>query len=268
MKRAFTYPVTFFLGVLLVSSALGANKSVPPDSVKYHFNPIVVTATKARGALRDVDATVSVVPASTPRLFGARTVPDALNYATPGIYVTQRGVMGFGVAAGAAGGITLRGVGGTPNTQILMLINGRPDFMGMMGHPLPDAYDLESVDRIEVVRGPASVLYGSNAMGGVINIIPHRVRYRGFESRARAQRGTYNTRVISALHGGNTGKVDYVVTGSAKHTDGHRPSSQFDGSNGYAHVAYRPHANLEISANANVAKYKAYDPGPVSKPYT
>ncbi len=268
MKRTSLVGITFLLaGLPLVSVVAGAN-TVPADSVKYHFNPIVVTANKARGALRDVDATVSVIPASTPRLFGATTVPDALNYATPDIYVTQRGVMGFGVAAGAAGGITLRGVGGTPNTQILMLINGRPDFMGMMGHPLPDAYDLESVDRIEVVRGPASVLYGSNAMGGVINIIQHRVRHRGFESSARVRRGSYNTRVLSAMHGGNTGRFDYMVTGSTKHTDGHRPSSQFDASNGSAHLAYRPHAALEISANANVARYKAYDPGPISKPYT
>ncbi|NOZ56985.1 MAG: TonB-dependent receptor [Calditrichaeota bacterium] len=268
MKRTPLVATTFLLVILLSLSAVAETNSTPADSVKYHFNPIVVTATKARGALRDVDATVSVIPASTPRLFGATTVPDALNYATPGIYVTQRGVMGFGVAVGAAGGITLRGVGGTPNTEILMLINGRPDFMGMMGHPLPDAYDLESVDRIEVVRGPASVLYGSNAMGGVINIIQHRVRHPGFESSARVRRGTYNTRVISAMHGGNTGKFDYIVTGSSKHTDGHRPSSQFDGSNGSAHVAYRPHANLEVSVNANIAKYKAYDPGPVTKPYT
>jgi outer membrane receptor for ferrienterochelin and colicin len=52
-----------------------------------------------------------------------------------------------------------------------MLIDGHPQFMGIMGHPLPDSYVASDAERVEVIRGPASILYGTNAMGGVINII-------------------------------------------------------------------------------------------------
>jgi hypothetical protein len=62
-------------------------------------------------------------------------------------------------------------LGGNPTTGVLMLIDGHPQFMGIMGHPLPDSYVASDVERVEVIRGPASILYGTNAMGGVINII-------------------------------------------------------------------------------------------------
>ena len=86
-------------------------------------------------------------------------------------------------ASGAAGGISIRGIGGSPNTQMLVLIDGHPQFMGLMGHPLPDAYVASDVERVEVVRGPASILYGTNAMGGVINIITRAVYKRQEQGR-------------------------------------------------------------------------------------
>ena len=45
--------------------------------------------------------------------------------------------------------------------RVLVLIDGHPQYMGMMGHPLPDVYELAMAEKIEVVRGPASLLYGS-----------------------------------------------------------------------------------------------------------
>jgi len=251
----------------LPATRLTAGDETLSDSVKYTFNPIIVTADKAEGPLRDVDATISVLPASLPRILGATTVPEALVQAVPGLFVSQRGVMGYGIGPGAAGTITMRGIGGFPNTQVLILVEGRPDFMGMMGHPLPDAYDLESAERIEVVRGPASVLYGSNAMGGVINIIPRRVRRPGTETHFKARGGSWDTRLFSAQHGSNFGKWDYYLTAAVKHTDGHRPESRFDGQNYSFRTAFRPDPRLEISSSGYVADYKSYDPGPVSNPY-
>ena len=70
--------------------------------------------------------------------------------------------MGYGVSGGAAGQMTLRGIGGTatggPTTGLLVLIDGHPQYMGLMGHPIADAYQSMLADRVEVVRGPASVL--------------------------------------------------------------------------------------------------------------
>lgn len=90
--------------------------------------------------------------------------------------------MGYGVSTGAAGGMSLRGIGagvnaaGGPTTSLLVLIDGHPQYMGLMGHPIADAYQSMMAERVEVLRGPASVLYGSNAMGGVINIVTRKMR--------------------------------------------------------------------------------------------
>ena len=51
--------------------------------------------------------------------------------------------------------------------------------MGLMGHPIADAYQTMMAERVEVLRGPASVLYGSNAMGGVINIVTRKMQEDG-----------------------------------------------------------------------------------------
>ena len=62
-----------------------------------------------------------------------------------------------------------------------------------MGHPIADAYQSMLAERVEVVRGPASVLYGSNAMGGVINIVTRKQREEGIRTDLQAAYGSYNT---------------------------------------------------------------------------
>ena len=52
-----------------------------------------------------------------------------------------------------------------------MLFDGQPQWAGILGHSLPDTYVASDVERVEVIRGPGALLYGSNAMGGVVNII-------------------------------------------------------------------------------------------------
>lgn len=70
----------------------------------------------------------------------------------------------------AAGGISLRGLSGG-SAQMMVLVDGHPQYAGIFGHPISDAYQSLLADKVEVLRGPASVLYGSNAMGGVVNIV-------------------------------------------------------------------------------------------------
>ena len=57
---------------------------------------------------------------------------------------------------------------------MLVLIDGHPQYNGVYGHPISDSYQTLMAERVEVLRGPASVLYGSNAMGGVLNIVTRR----------------------------------------------------------------------------------------------
>ncbi|MFW6290090.1 MAG: TonB-dependent receptor plug domain-containing protein, partial [Mariniphaga sp.] len=148
----------------------GAQINNYPDTVK--IDEVIVTGSRVEVARRNVPLTVSTVERSQIERSNESAILPVLSRRIPGLFVTERGVTGFGVGTGSAGQISMRGVGGTaPNTQVLVLIDGHPQFQGLFGHPLPDAYVSSDVEKVEVIRGPASILYGSNAMGGVINII-------------------------------------------------------------------------------------------------
>lgn len=63
--------------------------------------------------------------------------------------------------------------------------------MGLMGHPIADAYQSMLTEKVEVLRGPASVLYGSNAMGGVINIVTRKQQDEGVRTNMQVGYGSY-----------------------------------------------------------------------------
>ena len=208
--------------ILVFSVGLLYARTESQDSVKYRFNPVVVTATKIAGVQKDIAASVSVIDEKLIENSVANSVFDLVTQNVPGVFISERAVMGYGVSTGAAGGISIRGIGGSPVTGVLVLRDGRPDIMGMMGHPIPDAYSLDGVERIEVVRGPASFLYGTNAMGGVINIVSKRSTEDGFNTQVSAGMGSFDTRNYRIAHGGKSGIFEYHVTAGRNETDGHR----------------------------------------------
>jgi len=183
---------------LLFSTAVKAQN----DSIKtINLDEIVVTGTKTAVNRNNVPLTVSVIPMEKIENSSESALLPVLAEQVPGLFVTERGITGFGVSTGSAGQISLRGIGGSPNTQVLILLNGNPQFMGIMGHPLPDAYVASDVEKVEVIRCPASTLYGTNAMGGVINIITRQQNEEGFKANARVMYGSYNTQKYM-LNGG------------------------------------------------------------------
>lgn len=249
---------------LSVLTPVGAQSE--KDSVKYKFNPVVVTATKVEGAQRDIAASVSVLDETVIAQAMTGSALELVKHHVPSVFITERAVMGYGVAGGAAGGISIRGVGGSPVTGVLVLRDGRPDIMGMMGHPLPDAYSLEGLERIEVVRGPASFLYGTNAMGGVINLVSKKVREDGFQTRVSGGAGNFNSQKLNVHHGAKLGAFDYYVTASTQRTDGHRNDSDYDGSFFTAHVGYQLSQATSVELNANYSDTYLLDPGTILDP--
>jgi iron complex outermembrane receptor protein len=179
----------------------------------------------------------------------------------PGLFVTERGITGFGVSTGSAGQITLRGIGGSPNTQVLVLLNGNPQFMGIMGHPLADAYEASDVEKVEVIRGPASTLYGTNAMGGVINIITKEQKEDGFKANARLMYGSYNTQKYMVNGGFKKNGLSVFASFNHDQTNGHRDSSDFKINNGYFRVGYDINKNFKINGDFSLANFDGTDPG-------
>ncbi|MGD9929691.1 MAG: TonB-dependent receptor [Mangrovibacterium sp.] len=230
------------------------------DTIK--IEEVVVTGTPVKVHRNNVPLAISVVSREQIAESTESALLPLLSGQVPGLFVTERGITGFGVATGSAGQITIRGIGGNPTTGVLMLIDGHPQFMGIMGHPLPDSYIASDVERVEVIRGPGSTLYGSNAMGGVINIITRQQNQNGINGNAKMMYGSYNTQKYSGSAGyRNNG---FSLFGSVNHdrTDGHRDNSDFKITNGYLKTGYQFNEHLSASADISLANFKTTDPGP------
>ena len=131
---------------------------------------VVVTGTRNATDVRHLPMTVTVIDHDLLTTDHQMSVLPTVMREVPGLFVTSRSMMGYGVSTGAAGGINLRGITGGAG-QLMVLIDGHPQYQGIYGHPISDSYQTLMAECVEVLRGPASVLYGSNAMGGVLNIV-------------------------------------------------------------------------------------------------
>ncbi len=251
--------------------SIGRNQSLEID---FNMQPtvlesemVVVTGTRVEVARKNVPLTISVISEDEIRQSSETALLPVLSERVPGVFVTERGVTGFGVADGAAGNITVRGVGGSPNTQVLVLIDGSPQFMGIFGHPLPDAYVASDVERIEVIRGPASILYGTSAMGGVVNIITKKQKTDGLTMNGRMILGSYNTQKYTGSGGYKLNNLNVFASINHDRTDGHRENSDFDINNGYLKAGYALNPHISMVAGCNIIKFKTNDPGMVSSPH-
>lgn len=154
----------------------------------------------------------------------------------PGLFVTERGFMGYGVSGGSAGAVNIRGVG--QGNKVLFLIDGQPQWAGVFGHSLPDTYVTNGVERVEVVKGPSSLLYGSNAMGGSVNIITRRQTRDGVFGSARAMFGSFSTQKFAVSTGVKKGKFSATVAGQVDRSNGNREGSEFWLANEFMQVQY------------------------------
>ena len=268
------FVLAFFTGCLISAVSLQAQTS--KDSTKvarsYAINEVVVTGTRRETDVRHLPMTVSVV--GRPQLEASQqtSVLPVLNSQVPGFFSTSRGVMGYGVATGASGQMSLRGIGGPaqaalPTTGLLVLIDGHPQYMGLMGHPIADAYQTMMAERVEVLRGPASVLYGSNAMGGVINIVTRKMQEDGIRTNINIGAGAYGSVQTEATNRIRKGRFSSTVTASYNRTDGHRADMAFEQYGGYAKLGYDFTDNWKVWGDVNVTRFNATNPGSVMKPY-
>ena len=226
---------------------------------------VVVTGTRDRSDIRLLSQSVSVVDRTTIDNSMQPSLLPVLTEHVPGLFTTSRGIMGYGVSDGAAGGISLRGLTGGSG-RMMVLIDGHPQYAGIFGHPVSDAYQSMLAEKVEVLKGPASVLYGSNAMGGVINIVTRRMDSDGVKTGLRAGYGSFNTLETELVNRVRKGRFSSVASLSYNRTDGHRSGMGFEQYSGYAKAGYELSANWDISADVNLTHFNASYPGPVSAP--
>ena len=264
-----------FAALLLTSplrAALPAETQTPADEERPHpIDSVVVTGARYRTDIRHLPMTVSTVGREQIERSHEQSLLPILTEQVPGLFATGRGMMGYGVSTGAAGQISIRGIGGTPQaglptTGMMVLIDGHPQYMGLMGHPIADAYQSMLTERVEVLRGPASVLYGSNAMGGVINIVTRKPKDDGVRTGLHIGYGSYNTLQTEATNQVRLKRFSSVVTGSYNRTDGHRPRMGFEQYGGYAKVGYEIARAWHVEADVNLTHFNASNPGSLAAP--
>lgn len=238
------------------------------DKTDTHLtDEVVVTGTKPQTDVRHLSQSVSVVNRSAIEQSMQTSLLPLLTDQVPGLFATARGVMGYGVSGGASGAISLRGISGASG-RLMVLIDGHPQYMGLMGHPIADVYQSYMADRVEVLRGPASVLYGSNAMGGVVNIVTRQMHDDGMRTRLHAGYGSYNTLETEATSLLRSGKFSSAIGLSYNRTDGHRTGMGFEQFGGFAKLGYDISASWKMRAAVDVTHFNASQPGSVSAPLT
>ena len=225
---------------------------------------VIISANKIEVNRNSVPLTLSVIDREQIESSSESALLPVLSQHVPGLFVTQKGITGFGVSEGAAGTVNIRGVGS--GNKVLMLFDGQPQWAGVFGHSLPDTYVASDVERVEVIRGPGSLLYGSNAMGGVVNIITRRHKQEGRRTQARVMYGSYNTQKYMVNNGYNKGGFSSFISLNHDRTDGHRPHSDFRMTNGFANLGYTFNAQYKLSGDVSIAKSNYQNPGKVSDP--
>lgn len=264
MKKGFL----FISGLLAGSVALATEPVQPIESLEVdsliNLQGVVISANKIQVNRNSVPLTISVINRDQIEASSESALLPVLSEHVPGLFVTEKGVTGFGVSSGSAGTVNIRGVG--QGNKVLMLFDGQPQWAGVFGHSLPDTYVASDIERVEVIRGPGSLLYGSNAMGGVVNIITRQHKQDGRRTQARVMYGSYNTQKYMVNNGYNIGNFSSFISLNHDRSDGHRPDSKFDITNGFANLGYRLDNHYKVTGSLSLAKYNTEDPGQITSP--
>ena len=234
------------------------------DSIK--LGEVIVTGTRNATDARYLPQTVTVIDRrQLTEQYQSNVLPTVMQQ-VPGLFVTSRSVLGYGVSGGAAGGINMRGIAGGGG-QMMVLIDGHPQYQGIYGHPISDSYQTLMAERVEVLRGPASMLYGSNAMGGVINIVTRRpADGNSVATTVNLGAGSYGTFQAEASNQIRSGRFSSTIAAQYGRTDNHRPHMGFEQYGGYVKLGYDFNEHWRAYVDANLTHFNASQPGSTSAP--
>jgi len=195
----------------------GADTTPPPPAFA---ETVVVTATLAPAPVSEIPASVDVVDAREIAARGVDLVIDLLR-TLPGLALTQ---------SGSPGKVASLFTRGTSSAQTLVLLDGV-----VLNDPVLGAFDwsgeaTDGLERVEVVRGPFSALWGSSAVGGVVQLVTHRAE-RG-EAAVRLEAGARDFRRVGLAAGAPFGRFDLDVAGHLRRGEGEVENDFFDSDEG------------------------------------
>ncbi len=183
---------------------------------------IVITGTKTRHTLRDVPVEAIVLTKEEIQSANVKNVAEALNL-VPGIYKVGKGVVNQGM----------------PHGYTLMLVDGQRVYKCPGRMPELNSYPVDMIEKVEIVKGASSTLYGSDAIGGVVNIITKTASPKPTFS-GSAGLGNYGTQVYNIGHRNTVGKFGYSLNYARHLSDGKDPDlDQYKHNDVTADLRYR-----------------------------
>lgn len=231
--------------LILGCVTIGGNTVFAENSAEeFTLDPMVITATRSEKIDVDVPASTTILSTQDLKNTGAQNLQVALGRVPGLIYKTF--APGGGAMGTMANEIAIRGV----SNGTLVMLNGTP--MNLRGKYFLDAIPVESVERVEIVKGGGSVLYGSEAMGGVINIITK----KEFSNSVSVGYGNYGQQKYSATVGAGDLNIGYTLekwgdvdTISRSHDKGNKHTDMTGSEKRNLFVNYKLNDNLNFLYN-------------------
>jgi len=242
--------------VSVVALILGFGSIVSAQEQNVKLNEVVVTATKTEKELKDVTQSVTVITAAELRNSGATNAAEALRTVT-GVALTDQGTRGS---------LATLSIRGTSYSQVLVLLDGvrmnSPRDSGVDLSALPVA--LEDIERIEIVRGPGSALYGADAVGGVVNIITKKPV--STVSRISGAAGSHGYDSLQLSTSSRKSSAYYSVSGTRETSDGYRLNSDLEQWTVNGRAGYDVSKDTSIDLTANYIGKENGAPGSLQYP--
>lgn len=216
-----------------------------------NLDKIVVTPSRIEESSGDIGRTVDVVTSADIEKSGAQDLANALTD------LTSVDISNYG-GPNATKSIRMRG---STAAQVLVLMDGRPINNPRDGGVDLSVIPLDNISRVEVMHGPGSSLYGSSAMGGVVNIITKNPPKEGQKTEFYSSFGTARTYVERMLYGGKISKFGYLISGGYQSSQGFRENSELNAKDCNLKLGYELNNENNLNFNSGFYKSKVGAPG-------
>lgn len=244
------YRILVLLGMFLpLTAAFG------DDDSSVELNKIIVTPSRIEEVRTSTPYKVDLLNGTELR----QSYPEDLGAALeslPSVNVSDYG--GFGQAKT----IRMRGATGS---QVLVMVDGRPLNSPRDGEVDLSTIPLAFVDRVEVVHGPGSSLYGSAAMGGIVNVITKNPPKQP-KTQLTTLAGNHGTVIERVSHGASAGNFGYIINGEYGHTDGFRENSVTDTNSADGKITYTLNESNKLRLSSGYFNSRTGTPGLASAP--
>jgi len=222
------------------------------------LEPIVVTPWRLEESLSDINRNVTVITEEDIKNSSAQYLPELIQSRT-GVVVTDY----LGNPKGTL--VDIRGFGESSTSNVLVLVNGRRTNQVDLSGPDWGQIDLNAIERVEIVRGPSTVLYGDNATGGVVNIITKKGTTEKPQFKISGELGSYqyhkeylnisgvSQKAMEALTGKDQSTLKYIkyfLSYSNQDTTGYRANNDYWASDYFGSLILRPGDQFELGLSA------------------